>query len=482
MNDNNIIQKTKFGILWNAFEKFGVQGISFVLNIILVRLLSPNDIGILALLVAFSSLANIFIEGGFVRALIQKKDCTEQDFSTTFIFNVVIGLFFYIVLFFAAPAISEFYKMPDLTTIQRVLFLSVILNAFCVVQIARFQMVVNFKALALINLVAVMISGILGIILAYNGFGVWSLIWQELTKNFLIFVSYWYFGGWIPKTWFSKSSFNRLFSYGSKLVGVGLIAVVVNAIYNTTIGKIYNTKDLGYYSQGEALPRGVFGALSSVVITTTFPLMSSLQDNKEELMKIFKRLVKIISLMTFPVMVGLAVVSKEFILILLTQKWLMAAELLFWFSLSYLFTPISGLNLNILNAIGRSDLFLKIEFAKLPIIFLTMAITFPIGLKAIVIGKFASSFLCFFINSYICYKKYEFGGVKQLWHIRKIIISTIIMACLMSVAKICVDDIMLRLICAVVVGFFSYILVLKILKEEELEFIMIKFKNKFQRK
>ncbi|MBQ3675422.1 MAG: lipopolysaccharide biosynthesis protein, partial [Campylobacter sp.] len=353
----SIIQKTKFGILWNAFEKFGVQGLGFVFNVILARILSPNDYGLFALLIVFVSFCHVFVESGFTRALIQKQDRSEIDFSTAFIFNIAVAVVAYIILFIASPFIADFYDKPELENLAKVLFLLVILYSLNIVQIAKFQIDVNFKKIALINLVALIISGVVGIALAMSGFGVWALVLQLLLKQCIVIAMSWYYSQWRPRAEFSKVSFDRLFGFGIKLSLVGFIAMILANIYNLFIAKIYDTHQLGLYHQSEVVPTAVFGAVTSAIATATFPLLSALQNDKSELVRIFKRLIKITSLLTIPVMVGLAVISENFILVFLTDKWIAAAPLLFWFCLCYIFTPISTVNLNILPAIGRSDLF-----------------------------------------------------------------------------------------------------------------------------
>lgn len=475
----NIIQKTKFGILWNTFEKFGVQGLGFVFNVILARILSPNDYGLFALLIVFVSFCHVFVEGGFVRALIQKQDRSEIDFSTTLIFNIAVAVFFYIILFFISPFIAEFYAKPELENLAKVLFLMVILNSLSIVQITKFQIEVNFKKIAFINLIALIISGICGISLAFGGFGVWALIWQLILKQVLVTILSWYYGKWRPKTGFSKESFKKLFGFGIKLSFVGFIAMVLANIYNLFIAKIYDTKQLGLYHQSEVVPTAVFGAVTSAIATATFPLLSALQNDKSELVRIFKRLIKLTSLLTIPVMVGLAVISENFILVFLTEKWIDAAPLLFWFCLCYIFTPISTINLNVLTAIGRSDLFLKIALIKLPLTLTMMAITFPISLKAIIMGQALLGFVAFFINTYIIGKYYDFGAFKQLGYIWRSFAASFVMGLVMFGVDKFISNPLLSLIVCVCVGFVTYALALWILKEKELDIFMIKLKNKF---
>lgn len=412
---SDLKQKTKIGIIWNILEKIAVQGIGFVLNIILARLLTPHDYGTVGMLTIFLTFSNVFIDSGFSRALIQKQDRTEKDYSTVLIFNIAISLFIYIILFFTSPAIAQFYKTPELLQLQRVFFLVIILNSLTVVQNAQLQINVDFKHIAIINSFTVILSRIIAIVAAYNGLGPFALVIQTLSKALISAMMFWIIGKWMPKTGFSKKSFKNLFGFGSKLLVSGLLSTTITNVYNLVIGKVYNPTSLGYYTRAQQFPEITSWTIASVLNTTTFPLMSSLQNNKDELANTLKKLIKMTSMIVFPAMIGLACLSEPIILVLLGEKWLPASNLLFWISLSYIFTPLSILNMNVLNAIGRSDLFLKIDLIKIPFIILTMIITFPISLKAIVIGKTVTAFLWFYINGFLIGKFYNFGAFKQLW-------------------------------------------------------------------
>lgn len=477
---SNLKQKTKIGIFWNIIEKIAVQGVGFVLNIILARLLTPHDYGIVGMLTIFLTFSNVFVDSGFSRALIQKQDRTEIDYSTTLIFNIVISVALYLILFFASPAISKFYKIPELLNLQRVLFLVVILNSLTVVQNAKLQINVDFKSIAIINSATVILSGLIAIIAAYNGLGVWALVIQSLSKSLISIIMFWVIGKWIPKTGFSKKSFANLFSFGSKLLFSGLLSTTITNVYNFIIGKVYSPSNLGYFTRAQQFPELTSGTIASVLNTTTFPLMSSLQNNKDELANVLRRLIKITAMFVFPAMIGLACLSKPIILVLLGEKWLPAADLLFWLSLSYIFTPLSILNMNVLNAIGRSDLFLKIDLIKVPFIILTIFITFPISLKVIVIGKAITAFLWFYINGFLIGKFYNFGAIKQLVVSWKYIIS----ACIMGICVFFIDKFILSDLLSLVVGLFTgisiYILCLFFLKDSEFFSLIKSIKGKIK--
>lgn len=477
----DIKRKTKIGMIWNVLEKFATQLISFVLNIFLARLLTPEDYGTIGLLSIFLTLSNVFIDSGFSRALVQKQERSEYDYSTTLIFNIAVSFILYFILFFSSPAIARFYKTPELVTLQRVFFVVIILNSLSVVQSAKLQANVDFRSIAIITSLTSLISGIIGIIAAYNSLGPWALVIQSITRTFLLCVCYWIKGRWIPKTGFSWSSFKKLFGFGSKLLASGLLATTLTNIENLFIGKLYNSEILGYYSRSQQFPELTSGTLSSVLNNATFPLMASLQNEKEQLVVTFRKLIRITAMLVFPSMIGLAILAKPIILVLLGDKWLFSSELLFWIALSYIFTPLSILNMNILNAIGRSDLFLKVDFIKVPIIILTMIITFPISIKAVVIGKFVCSFFYFYINSFMSGRLFSFGAFKQLGCSWKYIVASIIMAFCVAFVDFFISSNLLSLVFGLITGVISYITILYILKDDEFLTVLGKILHKVKK-
>lgn len=480
--EENIKKKTKIGMVWNTLERFSVQIVSFVIGIILARLLSPEDYGTVGLLTVFLTISNVFIDSGFSKGLVQKIDRTEEDFSTTLIFNFIVSVILYIILFFAAPFIAKFYKKPELISLARVLFIVIILNSLSVVQNAILQIKVDFKKIAMINFIATFISGILGVVAAYIGFGVWALIIQNVSKTLITFVMFWLIGHWIPKTGFYFSSFKKLFSYGSKLLLTGLISTLITNIQNLIIGKIYKPESLGYYTRAMNFPQVISGTATSVLQTTTFPILSRYQNNNTELLNIFKRIVHLTCLFVFPAMVGLAMISKTLILVLLTEKWVIASEYLFWLSLAFIFSPLEILNLNLLNAIGRSDLNLKIDLIKLPLIVICMVITLPIGIKAVVIGSVISCFIYYIIDGFLIEKMFNYGALKQLFSSWKVILATIIMALVLYLLNhIIQNETIIKLLILIIVGIISYILCLFIFHEYEIFNIIKKINLRFNK-
>lgn len=480
---SDIKQKTKIGMIWNALEKIVLQIISFVLNIILARLLTPHDYGTIGMLTIFLTFSNVFIDSGFSRALVQKQNRTESDFSTVLIFNIMISCVLYIILFFTSPAIAKFYKTPELLSLQRVFFLVIILNSLTVVQNAKLQICIDFKKIAIINTTSTLLGGIFGIIAAYNGLGSWALVIQSLAKSLISLILFWIFGRWFPKTGFSKDSFKQLFGFGSKLLLSGLLGTTVTNVNNLVIGKVYTPSSLGFYTRAQQFPDLLTNTLTSVLNNATFPLMSSLQSNKDELVSVLKRLIKINSMFVFPAMTGLAVLSKPLVLFLLGEKWEFTADLLVWLCFSNMFIAHNGLNMNVLNAIGRSDLFLKVDASKIPVIIITMVITFPISLKAVVIGKVVTCFIYFYINAFMPGKLFGFGPFKQLACSWKYILSTFIMGLGVALINYFISSDLFSLIVGVISGVAIYIFMLFVLKDEEFNNMGLKILNKvFRRK
>ena len=274
-------EKTVNGIKWSAIEKFSIQGILFIVGLVMARLLTPEDFGIMGMLTIFLSISQTFVDGGFSNALIRKIDRTEVDCSTVFFFNIVVGLLSFSVLYLCSPLIADFYNTPQLVDVTRVLALTLFLNSLIVVQVALFTIRIDFKTQAKINLIGVALSGGVGIYMAYTGYGVWSLVYQTVLRSAVNVFMYWFFAKWKPLCVFSISSFRALFSYGSKILASGLLHTFYQNMANMVIGKFYTVKDLGYYERGQQLGKLPEEATVSVFQRVAFPLLATLQNDEK---------------------------------------------------------------------------------------------------------------------------------------------------------------------------------------------------------
>lgn len=424
----SVRSKLIHGVAWNFIEKILVKVASFAISVILARLLSPSDYGLMGMLAIFMSISSVFIEGGLAKALIQRQGCQDIDYSTAFVTNVFLSLVIYAVLFLTAPLIADFYEEPILIPLTRVLALTIILGSFNIVQRAKLMANVDFKSLAQINVMSILVTGAIGIYMAYEGYGVWALVGQSIGSTlFLIFI-FPFYSKWKPSLRFSKESFSHLFGFGSKLMITGVYSVIFNNIATFCIGKVYKSEELGYYTRGSQFSDLISFTVNDVLGTVTFPVLSELQNDTDRMVAVYRKSLFVTAMIIFPVMVLCALLAYPLVLILLTEKWLPCVVLMQWLCLARMFTPLSALNMNILNAVGRSDLFMKLDFSKAPLTILILAITIPISVKAIVIGTFVDSFLCFFINAYLPGRMFGYGAWKQIKDWRYILLSNALMS------------------------------------------------------
>lgn len=421
--------KILHGVAWNLTEKFLIRGVSLLLGIILARLLSPSDFGLLGMLAIFIAISNVFIDGGLTRALIQRQNCSDIDYSTAFVSNMGVSLIIYILLFFTAPLIAAFYYEPILTPLTRVISLNFILSAFNIVQRAKLMSAVDFKSLAQLNVISVIISGVVGIVMAYWGYGVWSLVGQSLIATIVLVVLFPFYSKWKPSIRFSKDSFGKLFGFGSKLMITGIVSVIMNNLSTIFIGRYYKSHQLGYYTRATQTSEMFATTIYEVLGNVTFPVLSGLQNDRGRLVFVYRRSLYYTTLIVFPLMILLTLVARPMVLILLTEKWLPCVVMMQWLFLARIFYPLSAINLNILNATGRSDLFMKLDFSKIPLTLITLAITIPISVEAITIGYFVLSFVCFFVNAYLPGRIFGYGAWAQIKDWKGILLSVAIMAC-----------------------------------------------------
>ena len=468
MTKSSIRTQATKGMLWSATDKFLGQAGRFVIGIVLARLLMPEDFGLIGMLTVFITISQSFIDSGMGSGLIQKKNRTEADFSTVFIFNFAVALFIYFILYLSAPLIAEFYKMPQLVLLTRVLSINIIINALAIVQRSRLTINIDFKTIAKVNVSSIIAGGIFGILFAFLGFGVWALVIQNLINTTVSVILFWILSRWKFSLVFSKQSFSELFGYGSKLLLAGLYAKTLAEINNIAIGKVYSASDLGFYTRAKSFAEMTSGTVTGILQQVTFPILASLQDDKERMISVYSRLIRMTSFFVFPAMTLLSLLAYPLIILLLTEKWLSVVVLLQWMSFARFFYPISAINMTILNAVGRSDLFLKVDLSKFPIIIGTLLITIPLGVKAMVIGQVVTSCISFFINAYMPGKMFGYGAFRQLKDMLPVFIAIGVMAVVVFFVNSFIEILWLKLIVGGSIGLASYLLVCYLLKLEEL--------------
>ena len=407
-------EKTLSGVKWNAIGRFSTQGISFIISVLLARVLTPSDYGVVGMIGIFMAIANTFISSGFGSALIRKQDCTDADYSTAFYFNIVVGIVCYLILFLSAPLIAVFFDTPILKDVVRVLSINLFLGSLSIVQNARLTKAVDFKSQAKVSLIATIVSGTIGLIMAYNGFGVWSLVSQQVASSLMTTILLWIITKWHPQRVFSKQSFEYLFGFGSKILSASLLHTIYCHLTTILIGKFYTPQALGYYSRGESLATLPSSNLTSILQSVTYPILSKIQDDDARLIQVYRKYIQMTSMVVFFGMFLLAALAKPFIITLLTDKWAESIIFLQVFCLALMFDHLNQLNLNILYVKGRSDLVLRLEVIKKTISISMIIAALPFGVLAICLSRALYNQIAVVINTYYTGKLFGLGYIAQV--------------------------------------------------------------------
>jgi teichuronic acid exporter len=392
--------KTISGLFWSFTDTFARLGIAFIVGVILARLLTPEEFGLIGMLTIFIALSQTFVNSGFSQALIRKKNCTDTDYSTVFYYNLGVSILFYSLLFIFSGAISRFFNEPMLQSLVRVLGLAVVFNAFTVIQRTQLVKRIDFKLQTRISVVAALTSGIIAIIMAYNGYGVWSLVMQQLTMFFFTSLLLWLWNRWTPLLVFSLKSFKELFSFGSKLLVSAIIATTFGNIYYLVIGRFFSATALGFYTRADQFKKMPSEILTQIISSVTYPVLSSFQDDLPRLKLNYQKLIKGTMLMTFVLMMGLAAVAEPLIITLIGEQWRQSIVYLQMLCFVGMMYPLHALNLNMLKVQGRSDLFLKLEVIKRILAIPVILIGVFIGIKAMIAGMIVNTFIAYYLNSY----------------------------------------------------------------------------------
>lgn len=402
------------GVAWRIAETGGRQVIQFGISVVLARLIMPEQFGLVAMLSVFLALSQVFIDSGFSTALIRKTNRTQADCSTVYFFNIAVAAVCYAILFVCAPLVSDFYGMEQLTPILRVTSLSLIIGSVAGVQRTLLQAEMNFKLLTKMNITALIISGIVGIVMAYLGFQVWALVTQSLVSTVVSTAFIWIKFDWRPSWIISRASFKEFFGFGSKLLASSLLDTLYNNVYSIIIGKVFKAADLAFYNRADSLKSMTTSLPTSILQSVTYPTLCKLQDNEDALRNGYRRMLRLSAFIIFPLCIGLGAVAFPLINVLYTDRWIYAATLLSIIVFSGMWYPIHAINLNYLIVKGRSDLFFRLEILKKINGVIMLCITVPLGLEAMCYGSIATSLIALVINSYYTGKFLNMSILKQL--------------------------------------------------------------------
>lgn len=460
-------QKIFSSVIWKFAERIGAQGVNLLVSIVLARILLPDEYGIVALVMIFINISNVLVEGGLATALIQKKDADNLDFSTVFYCNIVFSIIVYIILFNLSPIIAKFYNNNQLTSIIKVLSITVLVSGLKSIQNAYVSKKMIFKKFFYCTLIGTIFSAFVGIWMAYKGYGVWSLVAQQLTNTIVDTLMLWVIVKWRPIYKFSFERLRTLFKFGWKLLCSNLIDVIYNELYGLTIGKIYKPDQLAFYNKANQFPNAITVNINGSISSVMLPALSSEQDNKEKVKLMMKRSIKISAYILFPIMLILAASSESFISVILTEKWMPSSILMKLLCFSYILWPIHTINLQSISALGRSDIFLRLEIEKKIIGLIAILISIPFGIKFMVIMKIITSLISTFINSKPNKKLLDYGLFEQIRDILPSFIISLIVFIIVALMNMIQCNLLFKLIFQILAGGLTYIILSKILKIEE---------------
>lgn len=471
MQSESIKNKTFKGLLWGSMERFSVQGVQFLVLLVIARILNPKDFGLVGMLAIFMAVAQTLIDSGFSQALIRKQDRTETDNSTVFYFNVAISGFLYLLLYLIAPRVAIFYNEPLLCGLMRVLCLVVVINSFAVVQRALLTAALDFKTQAKASFIAALISGVIGVYLAIQGYGVWTLVWQQLFNAGLNTLFLWLFARWHPKLLFSWRSFIDLFTFGSKLMVSGLLDTVYNNMYTLIIGKLFNAKSLGFYYQADRFTQLPSSNITGILQRVTYPVLCSIQDDDERLRAVFRQLLKLSAFVIFPLMCILAGISMPLVTLILGEKWSFTATLMVPLCFMMMWWPIHAINLSILQVKGRSDLFLRLEIIKKCIGVCVLAVSMSFGLLFMCYASIATSIICMIVNTYYTRKLIQVGFFMQMRDLSRTLLLSLLMFLVVFIIVSVITSHILQLLFGILLGVVIFGGVIYMVKFEELKYI-----------
>ncbi|MBS5539357.1 MAG: lipopolysaccharide biosynthesis protein [Phocaeicola plebeius] len=471
-------QQTKKGLYWSFFNQFSNYGMQFCIGIVMARLLSPSDYGITALPGVFMAIAGIFQDSGMAGALVRKEKVEEKDYSTLFIYSIAMGIFMYAILFTASPWIAKFFNTPILTSLIRVTALGFLWGPVSTVQYVILSRKLDFKTPTKISITTKLFSGIVGILLAYIGYGLWALVISGVLSSFLGLIIVAYIVKWYPKTGWSKDSFKYLWNYGNKMLVSSLLDTAYNNITPVFVGKFYSPADLGVYNRARGYAAMPSQQVTGVIQNVTFPVLSKMQNDNESLARNYRRMLRSTAFIVFPLMLMLAALARPLVITLITAKWEACIILLQIICFSMMWYPIHSINLNLLMVKGRSDLFLRLEIIKKIIGLSILTITLPQGLIIFCCGNILSSIISLIINTYYTGKLIHIGLFKQMRDLMPIIILSLVMFGVILLANHFITNLYIQIIIGGIIGVTVYLGGAILFKFKELNDVKYMLKRK----
>lgn len=469
------------GVGWTFAQGLSTKGIGFIISVVLARLLLPAEFGIIGMIAIFMGIGGALVDSGLASSLIRTPNANEEDFSTVFYFNIVGSIIIYFLLYLTAPLIANFFDQPILTNLTRVYGITFIINAFSTIQLTRLTQRMDFKTQMIVSIPSIIGGGVVGITLAYLGYGVWSLVWMRLVQSFLSSLQLWIVSKWKPSLIFNVEKFKYHFNFGYKILLSGLLDTVFINIYTVIIGKLFQPSQLGFYTRANTLVYLPVESISGALNKVTYPLFATVKDDDERLKKIYKQIMQMVTFLIAPALIIMGVLATPLFRFVFTEKWLPAVPYFQILCISGIIYPFHVYNLNILNVKGRSDLFLKLEIYKKILLVVTVLVSIQFGMYGLLWGIVISSALALLINTHYSGKFIHYNGFEQFRDVSPILLIAITAGILTLVADkimITLDTVdLFRIILGGLVGALSYLIIsvtFKIQSIQDLKTIILK--------
>lgn len=467
MQPGSLKNKTIKGVGWSAADALLGQGVTFIVGLVLARLLSPDEYGLIGICLIFTTVLNGIVDSGFSNALIRKKDITDEDYNTMFTTNMAISIILYVLLFVSAPFVSDFFHRVELTALVRVTGLVLFCNALSITQVTILAKRIDFKTKTKASLVSAVVSGVIGIAMAFIGFGVWSLVTQQLSRQLLYTLSLWVLNKWCPKFTFYKDSFKYMWGFGWKLLASGILNNVWNQLYQVVIGKCYTPSTLGHYTRANDYANLFSANLTSIVQRVSYPVLSEMQDNKERMVLGYRKLIKVTMFVTTVCMISLGAVAEPMIYTLIGTKWYEAATYLPLICVSMSFYPLHAINLNILQVLGRSDIFLYLEVPKKIVGLIPIGIGIFCGIYYMLLASIFTGFISLYLNTWYTGKALGYTFLKQLRDIFPSYLTAFVIALAVYFLKYLLLPYYIVLVIQIFIGIVVGLIVSELFKFEE---------------
>lgn len=481
MQQESLKNKTIKGVGWSAADALLGQGVTFIVGLVLARLLSPDEYGLIGICLIFTTVLNGIVDSGFSNALIRKKEVTDEDYNTMFTTNMAISIVLYVLLFISAPLVSDFFHRIELTALVRVTGMILFLNALSITQVTILTKNIDFKTKTKASLVSAIISGVIGIAMAFMGYGVWSLVAQQLSKQLLYTLCLWVLSKWWPKFTFYKDSFKYMWGFGWKLLASGILNNVWNQLYQVVIGRCYTSSTLGHYTRANEYASIFSSNLTLIVQRVSYPVLAEIQDDKERMVQGYRKVIKITMFVTAVCMISLGAVSEPLIYTLIGTKWQEAATYLPLICISMSLYPLHAINLNILQVLGRSDIFLYLEILKKIVGIVPIVIGIFCGIYYMLLTSILTGVISLYLNTWYTGKTLNYSFWKQLRDIAPSYFTALVIALAVYFLKYLSLPYYVVLMLQIIVGLVACITISEIFKFDEykeLKTIVIKVVNR----